>query len=498
MKEFNQQFSTLRLREEFEGQYDKVLFSTNDAQLDSLLNTRFYDQLENEGDYYSLDADTFGKFQDLAFSMGFNMTDIVKKENVDEDGTATGGEAFQAGLDVPEEKYKAGYVEKVDEEKLSRFPGGKEYPTFGNPLEGFPTEYKELLKKLQRSNDSDERTELIDKMNVIRKNIKLKPLTNEDIVNEACWEGYKQVRGKMKNIMKGWKDSPSIPNRPSKGGFIYKQLFEYLKENKEEFKKDDIVKYNGKDWKIVKVLRGGDMYKLEKDGIQVNVSHNVLKRHQEEDKKENLKEGIKTEITKRNKSQQFNEAAKLANKKLKEVNAILEYASKLKLELHETGNAPTNRLMEKIKSSVVEAYKKIKELSPATRNSAATAAIDKSYSSDSQLVKSKLASQYETFKELPKELHNKAEEIAKKISDSLRASDYKQTLKKVISSTNSEIAPYITYKINMVEHGNNRQMSTFAIHVEKDKFEESPNNPGLSRELNSAVLVFIKKLQREL
>lgn len=293
MKEFNQQFSTLRLREEFEGQYDKVLFSTNDAQLDSLLNTRFYDQLENEGDYYSLDADTFGKFQDLAFSMGFNMTDIVKKENVDEDGTATGGEAFPAGLDVPEEKYKAGYIQKVEEEK-------------------------DVEPKL--------------------------------------------AAGKSKNIMKGWKDSPSIPNRPSKGGFIYKQLYEYLKENKEEFKPKDIVKYNGKDWKVKEVLRGGDMYKLEKDGIQANVSHNVLKRHQEEDKKENLKEGIKTEITKRNKSQQFNEAAKLANKKLKEVNAILEYASKLKLELHETGNAPTNRLMEKIKSSVLEAYKKIKEL----------------------------------------------------------------------------------------------------------------------------------------
>jgi predicted DNA-binding antitoxin AbrB/MazE fold protein len=426
MKEFNQQFSTIRLREEFEGQYDKVLFSTNDAQLDSLLNTRFYDQLENEGDYYSLDTDTFGKFEDLAFSMGFNMTDIVKKENVDEEGSVTsGGEAYLPGLDVPEKKYKAGYVDKVEEEK-------------------------DVEPKL--------------------------------------------AAGKSKNIMKGWKDSPSIPNRPSKGGFIYKQLFEYLKENKEEFKKDDIVKYNSEDWKVIKVLRDGDMYKLEKDGIEANVSLDVLKRQQ----KENLKEGIKTEIAKRNKSQQFNEAAKLANKKLKEVNAILEYASKLKLELHETGNAPTNRLMEKIKSSVVEAYKKIKELSPATRNSAATAAIDKSYSSDSQLVKSKLASQYETFKELPKELHNKAEEIAKKISDSLRASDYKQTLKKVISSTNSEIAPYITYKINMVEHGNNRRLSTFAIHVEKDKFEESPNNPGLSRDLNSAVLVFIKKLQREL
>ena len=62
----------------------------------------------------------------------------------------------------------------------------KKYPSFADPLEGFPTEYKELLKKLQRSNDSDERTKLINKMNVIRKNIKLKPLTNE-LINENRW-----------------------------------------------------------------------------------------------------------------------------------------------------------------------------------------------------------------------------------------------------------------------------------------------------------------------
>ena len=287
MKEFNQQFSTIHLREEFEGQHDRVLFSTNDPEVQNLLATEFYRELEDNGDYYSLDADTFGKFQDKAFSMRLNMADIVKK--VDEDGSVTGGEAFAAGLDVPEEKYKAGYTQKVEEEK-------------------------DVEPKL--------------------------------------------AAGNSKNIMKGWEEAPSIPNRPSKGGFIYKQLFEYLKENKEEFKRGDIVKYNGKDWKVIKVLRDGDMYKLEKGGTETNVSLNVLKTHQ----KENLKEGIKTEITKRNKSQQFNEAAKLANKKLKEVNAILEYASKLKLELHETGNAPTNRLMEKIKSSVVEAYKKIKEL----------------------------------------------------------------------------------------------------------------------------------------
>jgi hypothetical protein len=71
-----------------------------------------------------------------------------------------------------------------NEEELSQFPGGKEYPSFANPLEGFPTEYKELLKKLQRSNDASEMDMLKDKMNVIRKKLQLKPLTKEGIVNE--------------------------------------------------------------------------------------------------------------------------------------------------------------------------------------------------------------------------------------------------------------------------------------------------------------------------
>lgn len=38
----------------------------------------------------------------------------------------------------------------------------------------------------------------------------------------------KKVKKENKSLPKDWKDAPSIPNRPSKGGFIYKQLFEEL------------------------------------------------------------------------------------------------------------------------------------------------------------------------------------------------------------------------------------------------------------------------------
>ena len=77
-------------------------------------------------------------------------------------------------------------------------------------------------------------------------------------------------------------------------------------------------------------------------------------------KSEPLKEGIKTEIKQRNKSQQFHEATKMVNKKLKEINNILEYAEQLKGELDESSRP--NHLMEKMKREMVSAYNKMRKL----------------------------------------------------------------------------------------------------------------------------------------
>jgi hypothetical protein len=62
------------------------------------------------------------------------------------------------------------------------------------------------------------------------------PIATKKIVRKKLKPEQKDVEpklaaGKAKIYMKdkwGWKDAPSIPNRPSKGGFIYKQLFEEL------------------------------------------------------------------------------------------------------------------------------------------------------------------------------------------------------------------------------------------------------------------------------
>ena len=77
------------------------------------------------------------------------------------------------------------------------------------------------------------------------------PVATKKIVKKKLKPEVKDVEpklaaGKAKIYMKdkwGWKDAPSIPNRPSKGGFIYKQLFEelstFMKEIDPQYEPDE-------------------------------------------------------------------------------------------------------------------------------------------------------------------------------------------------------------------------------------------------------------------
>ncbi len=65
--------------------------------------------------------------------------------------------------------------------------------SFKDPLEGLPQNYKDLLRRLQRTNVPIERRDLINKMNVIRKGLNLKPLT-QDLNAPVNEEDYDQER----------------------------------------------------------------------------------------------------------------------------------------------------------------------------------------------------------------------------------------------------------------------------------------------------------------
>ena len=76
---------------------------------------------------------------------------------------------------------------------------------------------------------------------------------------------------------------------------------------------------------------------------------------------------FKKEAAIRTKPQQMHEAAKIINKKLEEINKLLEYTSQMKNELSEGEEQMeykhnTKKLFEKINTRVVEAYTKLKKI----------------------------------------------------------------------------------------------------------------------------------------
>jgi hypothetical protein len=141
-----------------------------------------------------LTADELAAREKIIQGMKKNKSKLVKKYGADAEkfmyGRATNiakqqAETLKQSNDMKDDKLRKMIQDvlskPLDEEKKSpKYLGGKEFPSFKNPLEGLPTEYKELLKKLQRSNDPAERTKLTDKMNVIRKELNLRPLTNSN------------------------------------------------------------------------------------------------------------------------------------------------------------------------------------------------------------------------------------------------------------------------------------------------------------------------------
>jgi len=76
---------------------------------------------------------------------------------------------------------------------------------------------------------------------------------------------------------------------------------------------------------------------------------------------------FRNETKTRGKSEQFHEAVKIINKKLDEVNRLLEFTGTLKTELSEGEDAfevktNTKKSMDKVRGKVIEAYQKLKQL----------------------------------------------------------------------------------------------------------------------------------------
>ena len=190
-----------------------------------------------------------------------------------------------------------------------------------------------------------------------------------------------------------------------------------------EFEVGDKVKHANQDWEIEKVLDWGYRLKSVKNLPSVNIDKKVLDRENSGVKTEDAprlagepsktdkggarnisaytkdgfskapsaEEAAKTikgvevkdlwgkkaleenyysfrnETKTRGKSDQFHEAVKIINKKLDEVNRLLEFTGTLKTELSESEDAfeiktNTKKSMDKVRGKVIEAYQKLKQL----------------------------------------------------------------------------------------------------------------------------------------
>jgi len=194
----------------------------------------------------------------------------------------------------------------------------------------------------------------------------------------------KYAAGKAKIYMKdkwGWKDAPSIPNRPSKGGFIYKQLFEDMLEERsinENLQPDDRVKvvygneFYGETGTIVDIIRGFVTVEMDGDGRVYSMHSSDVEKIEDEDDDDmeygELQESyskFKNETKTRGKADQFHQAVRQVRQKVQEINKLFEYVSRLKSELSEAEGGlkykvHTEKALAKIKEMVSELNQNIK------------------------------------------------------------------------------------------------------------------------------------------
>lgn len=180
----------------------------------------------------------------------------------------------------------------------------------------------------------------------------------------------------------GWKEAPSIPNRPSKGGFVYKQLFENMSIHDVELDYPEFLPIIQEVLAHFSINPSEAEFKIQEDYIEINVrskgktvmvdllpngqvTATVSTSHGGSAPvtiKENYSR-FKKETKTRTNEQQLHAAMRLAEKKIHEANRILEYTAQLRGELNETRvNKNTQKLMEKVTRGIAEAYGKMKKL----------------------------------------------------------------------------------------------------------------------------------------
>lgn len=172
----------------------------------------------------------------------------------------------------------------------------------------------------------------------------------EGYLGITAFNPNKKAQGTAHNYLKkkwGWKDAPSIPNRPSKM-IDYKQLFEDDEEI--EMIQDPETK------EFIKRVKISDDDKDKIEKIQNLLSKEL---------KENYNR-FRNETKTRSKSEQYHKAILEVKKRTNELNKLLEYAHRLKQELNQVDELKSSRhtlnALDKVTETIKEVYIKAKKL----------------------------------------------------------------------------------------------------------------------------------------
>jgi hypothetical protein len=301
--EFNQQFATLRLREEitkplFEG---RVMFTIDDEDVDQLFTNQFeadVDYIHDGPDvYYVTDQNDLERFVDYVESSGLDADAIKVQQYFKEEGAVTGGEGYLPSMNVSSKKQNP-----FKEDALSGYTQDKNFRP-GHTADKGGFQYKDLwgLNEAETVNLKEHKMIIIKEMN--------------QIVDEVfSREDYKKVLSVIEKI-----------------------------------KYTNTKLYNA----ILDMLIDNYLHSYEEVEAQMGLSENYSR--------------FKNETKTRTSPEQFHQAVKSVKRKVEEIHKLYEYMERLQKELSEGSDGLkykkyTENAMQKIKEAVKTLHIKTKKL----------------------------------------------------------------------------------------------------------------------------------------
>jgi len=175
----------------------------------------------------------------------------------------------------------------------------------------------------------------------------------EGYLGKTAYNPNKKAQGTAHNYLKskmGWKEAPSIPNRPSEM-IDYQQLFEddnELETIQDEETGDPIIRHKITDKDKETIKKAQALIAKEKELQKENYSR------------------FKNETKTRSKSEHYHKAILEVKKRTNELNKLLEYAIRLKQELNQVDEIKSSRhtlnALDKVTENIKEVYIKAKKL----------------------------------------------------------------------------------------------------------------------------------------